>query len=381
MSVVDLEAILRGEPGDGVEEQRLAEVVALVRAQPPVAPEQLRTRVAQAAPPQRARFALPRRAPLIALAALLALAVLAAIVHGLVGSTSTTRSSEKSAAATTVPQLAPHTSAGGGSGAAARERQIPAWGRATAAPAPPFQQSLGRIHSPSLTGGSRAQHVDASLRVRVSNVDKLGNATADATRIARSLGGYALSVRYRTPAGRPGQAFLELRVPTTKVQQAIARLGGLGTLVSQQLFVQDLQRDLDRENAQILQLREAVAAYTAALKDPSLTPVQRVQLQLKLAETKRALSQRVHKRGSTLAEAALSRVSLVLTTAHAAQPATHHSSGFGRRLGSAVAFLGLEATIALYALIVASPFLVLGGLAWAAARVRRRRDEERLLAA
>jgi hypothetical protein len=50
-------------------------------------------------------------------------------------------------------------------------------------------------------------------------------------------------------------------------------------------------------------------------------------------------------------------------------------------LHSALGFLGLEGTIALYALIVVSPLAVVGGLAWGLARARRRRDEQRLLAA
>ena len=48
---------------------------------------------------------------------------------------------------------------------------------------------------------------------------------------------------------------------------------------------------------------------------------------------------------------------------------------------SAVGFLALEATVALYALIVVSPFLLLAGIAWGLNRARRRRDERRLLAA
>jgi hypothetical protein len=36
--------------------------------------------------------------------------------------------------------------------------------------------------------------------------------------------------------------------------------------------------------------------------------------------------------------------------------------------------------VALYALIVISPLALLGGLGWALARTRRRRDEQRLLA-
>ncbi len=50
-------------------------------------------------------------------------------------------------------------------------------------------------------------------------------------------------------------------------------------------------------------------------------------------------------------------------------------------LHSALGFLGLEAMVALYALIVISPFAVLAALAWFLTRLRRRRDEQRLLAA
>jgi uncharacterized iron-regulated membrane protein len=46
-------------------------------------------------------------------------------------------------------------------------------------------------------------------------------------------------------------------------------------------------------------------------------------------------------------------------------------------LHSAVGFLALEAIIALYALIVISPFAILGALAW----FWRRRSVDRLLAA
>jgi predicted dehydrogenase len=61
-------------------------------------------------------------------------------------------------------------------------------------------------------------------------------------------------------------------------------------------------------------------------------------------------------------------------------PAPHrgHTS---RMLHSAVDFLGVEAVVVLYALIVISPFALLGGLAWALYRMRRRREEQRLLVA
>src|ERR671935_809256 len=89
MSALELEAILRGEEGSTPEQQRLAEVVALLRAEPPAAPDRLRARVArtaETAPPERFRFAPPRRALLVVVAAALAVAVFAAIVHRIVGS-------------------------------------------------------------------------------------------------------------------------------------------------------------------------------------------------------------------------------------------------------------------------------------------------------
>src|SRR5437588_4226252 len=182
MSALDLEAILHGEEGTTAEEHRLAEVVAALRAEPPAAPPRLRTRVARAAepaPPQRVRFAPPRRALLAVLAAAVTLAVFAAIVHGLVGSSG----SKTSHALAKVPQ--------------GNARVPPAWQSSTVqsgsahAPAAaggssagvPYssstQRALGRMDSPSLTGGSRLQHVDASLRIRVANVDKLSQATTD----------------------------------------------------------------------------------------------------------------------------------------------------------------------------------------------------------
>jgi hypothetical protein len=50
-------------------------------------------------------------------------------------------------------------------------------------------------------------------------------------------------------------------------------------------------------------------------------------------------------------------------------------------LHGAVGFLGLEGTIVLYALIVLSPPAALAAVVWGLARLRRRRDERRLLTA
>jgi hypothetical protein len=102
-----------------------------------------------------------------------------------------------------------------------------------------------------------------------------------------------------------------------------------------------------------------------------------VLLQIQLAESKRALSQRLHARKGTVASGTTARISLVLGTEKAIAPVPHHRGRLGRMVHSAVGFLALEGIIALVVLIVASPLALVAGLAWA----WRRRSVERLLAA
>ncbi|HEV7133349.1 MAG TPA: DUF4349 domain-containing protein [Gaiellaceae bacterium] len=372
MSAIDvrLEALLAGDAPRGADETRLAAVIGELRGATLRAPDALRARVVSAAPAPR-RFAFPaRRLVLVAVPAVLALAVVAAVVHGLTGSSGSRPVSEgpvtqtlgRAVAAPPVFKAATSHGAAVGAGGALNS--------AHAAPAPP-------VGTPG-----RLQHTDASLQVRVPDAAHLSAATSAATRIATSLGGYAQSVDYRTPQHGEAAAYLELRVPAQNVQRALTRLAALGTLVSQQISVQDLEHALQAESAQIAELRRTVAALEQALRNPALPDAQRVLLQIRLAESKRALSQRLAARGGTVAAGATARISLVLGTAKAiVAPVTHHRGRLGRMLHSALGFLGLEAMVALYAVIVISPFAVLGALAWFLARLRRRRDEQRLLAA
>jgi len=360
-----MEALLRGDaPRSGAEERRAALLDGL-RAPQLRAPEALRARVLAAAPaPAARRQRLPRpsrRLALVVVPLAAALAVGAALVHGLVGS--------GGGSPRPVPVASPvqsHTL-----------EKLPATGAAPSSGAGAFRA----VAVPSVGNANRLQHTAASLQVRVADTDALSNATQAATRIATSLGGYAQSVVYRTPQSGGGVADLELRIPAASVQTALARLAGLGTLVSQQVSVQDLQHAFAVQSAQIAQLRRSIAALQAALRDSSLPDAQRVLLQIRLAEQKRALAQRLHARKGTVAAGTTARVSLVLSTGNAAASVPHHRGRVGRMVHSAVGFLALEATVALYVLIVAAPFLLLGGLAWALNRARRRREERRLLAA
>ena len=317
----------------------------VLRAHAPRAPESLRTQVL-AFEPRRA----PSRRLVLVLALALGAALAAAIVHGLVSSGPKSQPAAlRAAAPDTQKLLAPVTSSGGGA----------THGEANALP--------------SVAGApTRLQHTDASLEVRVEDTSA---ATTKATRIATSLGGYAQSVSYNSAPGGGGTASIVLRVPAQNVKAALARLDGLGTLVSQNLSVTDLEHDLQLESAQIAQLRRTIAALRTALNDPSLPESQRVILQIRLAESKRALSQRLHARTGTITAGTTSSISLFLSTKAAAVPIPHHRGRLGRMVHSAIGFLGLEGTIVLYALIVVSPIALVAALLWSLREARRRRDE------
>jgi hypothetical protein len=227
---------------------------------------------------------------------------------------------------------------------------------------------------------SRLVHAVASLQVGVKS-SNLSAKTNEASQIVGSFGGYAKSVRYQASHQGYGEAVLSLRVPVQHAQAAITKLGALGTLLSQQVATQDLQAKLTQQNNGIGSLRRAIAVYEQALQSTTLPASQRVVIQIKLNNARRALARLRHARTGTLASGTTADISLLLTTRNHAIVAPHHhgSTRIGRLLGSAAHFLALEGIIVLYALIVLAPVLLLGALAWWILRERRRRDE-RLLA-
>jgi hypothetical protein len=326
-------------------------VGTLLRAHAPRAPESLRTQVL-ALEPRRS----PSRKLVLVLAAALAIAVAAAIVHGLVSSGPKQKQAalyRNNPAARKAFTPVTH----GGSGGALTTDQL---GAASGTPA---------LAPPSVAGSAtRLQRTEATLEVRVKDV---ASATTRGTQIATALGGYAQSVNYNSG----GSAFLVLRVPAQNVRTAISRLSALGTIVMQNLSVTDLEHDLQLESAQIAELRHTVTALTTALRDPSLPDAQRVILQIRLANAKRALSQRLHARTGTVAAGENATISLTLSTKAAIVPVPHHRGRLGRMIHSAVGFLGLEGTIVLYALIVLSPIALVAALLWSLREARRRRDE------
>jgi hypothetical protein len=207
----------------------------------------------------------------------------------------------------------------------------------------------------------------------------LGRETAVAMRVTSELGGYVASVQQSTTTGAPGQADLVLRVPVAKVETAMIRLSGLGTVLDQHVSIVDLEQTVQQQRDRIRALRLRILRLTVALKQP-LPADQRLRLQFQLDDARRALARTTGTQKATLREAALSRIALTFTTGRAIVATKHHQSRFGNAIDNAGDFLAAAGAIALLVLIVVSPLLVLALLWWYGSRAWRRREERRLLA-
>lgn len=330
-----------------------------IRQSKPVAPAELRERVrelgaARPAPePFLARF-LQRRflvaVPLTLVVGLLAVGVIAELPRDTNQETSV--------------------SSGGSAGVDSAELKA----RESAPSLPAGEPVQGNADSALAPSPGRLQRVDAEMRLRVEGLEELSTATKRAMRIAQSLGGYVASVQYDAPAQGIGGANLVLRVPTPRIQSAIAQLSALGTILGQRIGIEDLQTSVNDLADQVAETQRGIAQLRKQLASTSLADEERAVLQARLTEERRRLADLQTAVRGTRAEGALATVQVSLTT-EALAPAAK-DEGRLDRLGEILAW---EGTALLYVLAIAGPFVLLGLIVWLALRFRRRREETRLL--
>ena len=314
-------------------------IVKELRASRPVASLALRERVAALGPEPAPRWAFhwPSRRLVLGLAA--AALVASFIAAGL------TRAPNKPQAEGFKPSVSQH-----GASVATPQRLR------AAKDAPVF--GAAQVPAPN---AARLQRYQATLRLRVKDVESLSTATRRAMTLARSLGGYVGEVQYSTHAGKRGGARVVLRVPVGSVQAALTTLTGLGTILQQQTGILDVTRRADRESRQIAKLQQQLETAS-----PQKAPAIRAHLRTLQAKHLRLLR-----------SASLARIVLTLTTP--ASEAAAPPSRFHRTLDDAGGVLLRELQFLLYALVVAGPLLLLGGAGVATARAARRRSDRRLL--
>jgi ribosomal protein L29 len=230
--------------------------------------------------------------------------------------------------------------------------------------------------APTLSDTARAQEWDVSLELAVRDNRALSDASAEAIRATRALGGFVVSSNVATQ-GAGGRADLVLRIPQRRVQDAIAQFSELGTITGQQVTVQDRQADLDRLAKQIDTLRIQLAEVRAQLAQGDLSEVDRLRLELRRQRLQGQLNQQTRQRTGIAHEVALAEFSLMLQTKRAA--AVAGDSRIDGAVGDALEVLSVAAAVGLFLLIVLAPLAVIAALLFLARRSLRRREEERLL--
>ncbi len=314
------------------------DLATALRTETPTAPDRLRDRVVQlaAAPPPARRSFPVRRLLAIGVPAALAASVAGAAVIGLASSSSPTKES------------------------AAREQQpatadlgaVPGRARALAPEQPLLPNPSGR----------RAQDYTASLTVLVDGTGDLSETTQRALRATRRFGGYVVNVQYGTPEPAEGTATLRVRIPVSRVQAAIVEFSGLGRILAQQVQISDLQQPLDELTRRIRRLERLAADAQGA----------------ELARIQRQIAALRRQRAEITRRAAFASVSLDLTT-HEPEQQAAPPSRFDRAIDDATGVLKAELAIGAYALIVASPILLLLAAGFVASRAYRRYADQRLL--
>jgi hypothetical protein len=289
----------------------------------------------------------------------------AAVIHGVIHSGGNSKQ-------TAVAGQSPHGQVQRGSLDSGATTTTPAFGAVTGGV--PFAPSL-----PTPVPG-RYQDYDASLTVRVKDVDALHDRTAQATQLARSFGGYVASVDESTNGG-DGQSDLVLRIPVARVEAAYFQLAKLGTVTAQHLSIRDLDEVVQSQRRRIVQLKVLIARIGETLTSSSLPADVRLRLELQRDAARQELARLTGSNKATLRQASFSRISLTLTSQRAVAAKKGGTSRIERAARDAGSFLAGAGAVALFVLIVVSPLIVLA-LAWIlGSRAYRRREERRLLSA
>jgi len=332
-------------------DDRFDDIVAALRAETPATPAALHARVSAvtAAPQAVPRFT-ARRILSFAIPAVAGLSVALALVVGLNTAIRPAPSDETAAVARESSPPAATVSPTYEAGTVQDQAR-------TLAPS----QSKGQPSSPG-PATNRAQDYNATLLLLVDGTDELSGTTQRALRTTRRLGGYLVSVNYATPEAGEGTAALRLRIPVSRVQAAIVSFSGLGRILSQETRISDLQQPLDEVTRRIRRLERDAAQARGA---------ERTRLLAQIASLRRQRTE-INRR------AAFATVNLDLTT-HAPEEPAPAPGRLGRALDDAVGILLAELVIAAYALIVASPFLMLLIAGFFGNRAYRRHADQRLL--
>lgn len=366
-----------------------ADITRELRATRPVAPEPLRERVrtiVTAEPPARpsvgARLAALRprgRRQLLVLVPAAAMTV--ALAAGVVQLVRPGDRASVAVPATTSDTFRSSAPASSGSDAAAADSAVTGRAGATeAAPAYEKQAAGGAaLTAPSPVAPDRAQRTSVRLALETPDTDALAAAAQRAIATTRALGGYVVTSQVGT--AETGSAALVVKIPSDRVQDAIARFSSLGSVTAQDVRVDDLQASLDEVNRQTAILRKRIATITAQLEGTGLTSDERASLESTLRSLRDELAGSRRSSQAIRGEAAYATVELSITTERKEEAVPAAPSRIDRALDDVTGILAIEGIVLLYAAVIVLPLALAAAALRLAGRALGRRGRDRLLEA
>jgi Domain of unknown function (DUF4349) len=362
----ELEALEAALAGDLAAEPELVALVSDVRAQAPAMAPEFRARLDRRVergferPLPRRRFQLRPLIPALGVGG----CVLAALVAVVLTAGNRTDDSASGGGGTGV--AAPLSSTQGESADAAKSGGGGASGGSSAAtPAPVAPQA-------------RSRRIERSTRLELTTTDvqKAGDGVVRATQAA---GGFVQSSQIATGDERSTASFV-LRVPTSRLDDALARLSKLGHVKSLQQSAQDITGSYDSASARLAEARAERRGLLRALV--KATTAQEISsLRARIADNRRELQRYQREFNTVRSRANYATVGVDVTGTKREQTVAPAGGSWtpGDAAHDAVRVLEVSAGVALIALAVLVPVGLVGAAGgFAAIAVRRRRREAAL---
>jgi Domain of unknown function (DUF4349) len=249
-----------------------------------------------------------------------------------------------------------------------------------AAPSTKTGSTAQAAPSPTAPPTSGGRHVERSTRLELTTTDV--QRTADGiVRATQAAGGYVQLSQVRTGESNGGATFV-LRVPTAKLDDALASLSKLGHVRAMEQSADDITGAYDSAQSRLADGRAERRGLLRAL-GKATTAQEIASLKARIADNRRELNRLQSEFDSVRRRANYATIQVDVTgRPHKQEPAPGGSWDPGDAAHDALRVLEVAAGVALIGLAVLVPLAVLGtagGLA--AGALRRRRREAALNAA
>jgi hypothetical protein len=234
------------------------------------------------------------------------------------------------------------------------------------------------LAAPAPSSPARQRRVERSTRLELTTTD-VQTASDGVVRATQATGGFVQSSQVATGDGRSTASFV-LRVPTSRLDDALARLSKLGHVRSLQQSADDITNVYNGASTRLAEARATRRGLLRALS--KATTAQEISsLRARIADNRRALQRYQRELNAVRNRANYATIGLELTGVarkHAAVPGGGSWTP-GDAAHDAVRVLEVSAGVALIALAVLVPLTLVGAAGgFAAVAVRRRRREAAL---